>query len=141
MKKCNDCKIEKQLKDFYKSTHKPDGLTPKCKECTKKRNKEWRKNNPQKHKAWFEKQDAQRKVLLESFHFQGCVKCGESRRYVLDAHHVNPDEKTIRISQVRVSLDKLKKELTKCISLCSNCHREYHYLEKKNNINIKEFLK
>jgi predicted HNH restriction endonuclease len=32
-------------------------------------------------------------------------------------------------------------ELKKCIPICSNCHREFHYLEKQNNITIKEYLK
>ena len=134
MKKCNTCIIEKPLSEFHKNRNK-------CKPCDKQYSKEWRKNNPEKHKAWFEKQDLERKSLLESFHSQGCAKCGESRIYVLDAHHVNPEDKSLRVSQVRISLDKLKEELTKCISLCSNCHREFHYLERKDKINVEEYLK
>ena len=37
------------------------------------------------------------------------------------------------------SLDKLKVESDKCKLLCSNCHREFHYLEKT-GITIQEYL-
>jgi predicted HNH restriction endonuclease len=30
-----------------------------------------------------------------------------------------------------------KEELKKCIPLCSNCHRDFHFLEKKTGISIK----
>jgi len=32
------------------------------------------------------------------------------------------------------------KEIEKCILLCSNCHREFHYFEKVNKITIQEYL-
>lgn len=60
-----------------------------------------------------------------------CQICGESRWYVLDFHHIN--KKTVEISTLarqRVSLQRLKLEIDKCIIVCSNCHRELHYKEK-----------
>jgi hypothetical protein len=60
-----------------------------------------------------------------------CEICGESRWYTLDFHHI--DKKTIEIStlvRIGCSLDTLLKEMSKCIIVCSNCHRELHYLEK-----------
>lgn len=30
--------------------------------------------------------------------------------------------------------------MKKCIILCANCHREFHYLERLNGITIDEFL-
>ena len=58
-----------------------------------------------------------------------CSTCGESDFRCLDFHHKNPDRKDIAISQVNKfgwSIEKIKKELAKCIVLCSNCHRRRH---------------
>lgn len=58
-----------------------------------------------------------------------CSICGESRLWVLDFHHVNPDEKEDSISNLvhTGNIDKIKKEMEKCIVLCANCHRDLHY--------------
>jgi|SRR5208337_1622524 len=53
-------------------------------------------------------------------------KCIEA----LDLHHINPNEKEISFGEMRANpqaLDKICKELEKCILLCCRCHREYHY--------------
>ena len=38
------------------------------------------------------------------------------------------------------TLEKVQEEIKKCIVLCSNCHHEFHYLEKNNNLTLKDFL-
>ena len=46
---------------------------------------------------------------------------------IYDFHHKNPQEKNFSWGAKRTSnWDNLKKELDKCILLCSNCHRELH---------------
>ena len=60
-----------------------------------------------------------------------CAKCGETRGYVLDFHHVNPEEKegTIATMIARNNMySHIEDEIKKCICLCANCHREYHFL-------------
>lgn len=32
-KMCSKCKIEKNIKEFYKDSQKPDGFYPSCKKC------------------------------------------------------------------------------------------------------------
>jgi hypothetical protein len=62
-----------------------------------------------------------------------CVKCGNQDYRVIDFHHLNQNEKEFNVGDmVEMSLDKIKKEISKCITLCSNCHRIYHWEE--NNI-------
>jgi hypothetical protein len=51
MKKCNKCNKEKSVEDFYKSKAYKDGLEKQCKECSLKRNKEYRERNAEKEKA------------------------------------------------------------------------------------------
>lgn len=74
-----------------------------------------------------------------------CAKCGDSRGYVLDFHHINPDEKENTIARMtsnNYQLDKVYDEIKKCIVLCANCHREFHYLQNKNsNFTLEEYLR
>lgn len=64
---------------------------------------------------------------------QKCAVCGETRPYVLDFHHINPEDKSHSISDMvstGYSLKAIMKEVEKCEVLCANCHRELHYKEK-----------
>lgn len=73
-----------------------------------------------------------------------CQKCGYNRcGAALEFHHINPEEKDDTISRMisnNYTLEKVQEEIKKCIVLCSNCHHEFHYLEKNNNITLKDFL-
>ena len=66
-----------------------------------------------------------------------CEKCGYDK-YIgaLDFHHLDPKEKDFSISnKLGCSWNKIKKELDKCILVCSNCHREIHK-EIRNNASV-----
>jgi len=58
-----------------------------------------------------------------------CQCCGYDK-YIgaLEFHHIDPNEKDFSLSHrgYCYSWDKVKKELDKCILVCSNCHREIH---------------
>ncbi len=59
-----------------------------------------------------------------------CVDCGERHPAALQFHHLNAEDKQFNISDaVRrgTSLDRIKKEISKCIVLCANCHLIRHY--------------
>lgn len=67
-------------------------------------------------------------------------QCGEGHPACLQFHHINPSTKIKPIGQMVSegrSLSKIKKEISKCIVLCANCHAKLHYDEKlkKNNSN------
>lgn len=61
-----------------------------------------------------------------------CEKCGESRLYLIDFHHINPSDKSFTIGDGKHSLRRIVEEVNKCICLCKNCHWEFHYLYGKN---------
>ena len=70
-----------------------------------------------------------------------CAKCGDTRNYILEFHHKDPKQKEFTIGRMRnYSLEKIQKEIDKCIVLCCNCHREFHYLEKSDFITIEQYL-
>jgi transposase len=58
-----------------------------------------------------------------------CLICGYNRCVeAMDFHHLDPSKKEfgLSINGLSRSLDSIKKELDKCVILCSNCHREFH---------------
>ena len=57
-----------------------------------------------------------------------CRKCGYNKYYgALTFHHIDPSKKRYEWKQMKYLHRKLiRKELDKCILLCSNCHAELH---------------
>lgn len=73
------------------------------------------------------------KIKIMAVEYLGgkCVKCGYNK-YVgaLEFHHVDGNKDFgIAAKGYTRSWEKIKKELDKCILLCSNCHREIHHEE------------
>ena len=71
-----------------------------------------------------------RQRKLEAIEYLGgkCLDCGgEFHSSVYDFHHLNPNEKEFKPSALFGNkFETLKKELDKCVLLCSNCHRIRH---------------
>ena len=58
-----------------------------------------------------------------------CVVCGYNRcMECLDFHHIDPQKKDFGLSSrgITRSWEKIKKEINKCILICSRCHGEIH---------------
>lgn len=59
-----------------------------------------------------------------------CQICGYDKcKSALELHHINPEEKDFSFGYIMTrcrSWALMYSELTKCILLCSNCHREIH---------------
>lgn len=69
----------------------------------------------------------QRTELINRFKLGGCVICGyNSSMVALDFHHLDPKTKELDIWQKSYKYERIKKEITKCIVVCANCHREIH---------------
>ena len=95
--------------------------------------KEWHQRNKERRREVSNKNRRERHEIVNKYkEDHPCEKCGESRFYVLDFHHKdNKDKKgTIaRLIRSKYTLPVIMEEIDKCIVLCSNCHRELHYLE------------
>ena len=73
-----------------------------------------------------------KKIELVEYKGGSCQMCGYNKCFeALEFHHTNPNEKDFTISGKSWSLERLKKEADKCILVCSNCHKEIHFEEKK----------
>lgn len=110
IRNCRFCGMSEVETEFYNRGYH-------CKIC-------WSKNQRDKYsKIQKEYNDYKSKI--------GCRKCGENRFYMLDFHHIDPKDKSFEISDRQRASFKNKEvqdEIKKCIILCSNCHRELHYL-------------
>lgn len=71
------------------------------------------------------------KIKQESVEYKGgkCCICGYNK-YIgaLEFHHLNPDEKDFSIGSKGYTrgYESVRRELDKCICVCSNCHKEIH---------------
>lgn len=63
-----------------------------------------------------------------------CQECGYSRcTAALEFHHKDGTKKERNISQECLATwSRLVEEIKKCRLLCSNCHKELHYMCKEN---------
>jgi len=79
-----------------------------------------------------------RKKLFAIESFGGkCQRCGYDRCIdALEFHHADESLKKEKPCYIimRWSWEKAKKELEKCVLLCSNCHRETHHKSLDTNI-------
>ena len=157
LKTCVVCKKELPISCFYKRKDSKDGHRNECKYCDKLNNKqyykshqqqilnhvaqyteqnkekikqyqnEYRKSNAEKLKDCIIKRSINKRQKLDSYKTL-CIKCGENRFYLIDFHHIDPSTKCFTIgNSYRCNDEKIKKEVSKCVCLCANCHREFHY--------------
>ena len=128
-KQCTKCKRILPLSEFNwrdktKGTRRAD-----CKYC----HNQYMKDAYKKKQQEIEQLKASNK----------CAKCGESRGYMLDFHHIDPSIKKEGIAQMianNYNLNEVYNEIEKCICLCANCHREFHHFERYNNITLEDYL-
>ena len=73
----------------------------------------------------------EKKKLLVEYKGGKCEKCGYDKCMgALEFHHLDPKQKDFHLSKTSLSFNKMKEEVDKCILVCSNCHKEIHWLQK-----------
>jgi len=78
---------------------------------------------------------------VKSINYLGgkCVNCNESNIFKITFHHLNKNEKEFEYGEYTgYKWSVIKKELDKCITLCQNCHKEFHYNENVIRNNYKK---
>ena len=128
-KKCSSCEREKLINEFRFRNKQLGILQTQCKDCCSAAGKAHYQAN---RKEQIKKQVARNKALFDKFReFKktlSCSACNESTWYCLDFHHLDPSKKDFELALVtnRVSWKKVVAEVSKCVCLCSNCHRKVH---------------
>ena len=134
------CGLEKSLGDFYKRFEGILNRRSNCKVCELDRNRKYctehigkvrkrlakyRKANRKKINEHQKIRNRKTKETLVKENGGKCQICGYNRCIAaLDFHHNNPDTKENQIKDL--SLELARKEIKKCILVCSNCHKEIH---------------
>ena len=99
----------------------------KRKECRRR----WYANNPESEKRHVKKRKNKIKKWFEDYKLRLCCsKCSENHPATLDFHHKFRKNKEMDVAKMvyeGYSIERIKKELKKCIVLCANCHRKEHY--------------
>lgn len=118
-RKCKKCGKELPISEFDEGRHQ-------CKECRRKYRSQHRKDKPEIHRA----QQNRRSQRVKEWFYEmktPCIICGESEPVCIDFHHIDPNEKEFTIGKYRSrSKEWLTQEISKCVCLCSNCHRKVH---------------
>lgn len=129
-KKCTKCGRILPIIEFNWSNKAKGTRRSECKYC---------------HSDYMKQKYQEKKNLVQEIKSScACAKCGETRGYVLDFHHINPSEKNetiARLTSNTSNINKVYDEIKKCIVLCANCHREFHYLQERNeDFTIEDYL-
>ena len=145
MKICSKCKVEKPTDEFRWRNKSKGVLHSQCKECEKARDKIHYQESKLRREAVFQTalfQKNRNVAIVEKAKECGCKKCGEKRSYVLDFHHINPQEKSATINHLIKSGSEqtLLTEIDKCDVLCANCHREFHHLNHLTDLSYEEYI-
>lgn len=89
------------------------------------------KNNKEKHRLKQQQRRKEIKAYVESLK-ESCIICGDNEKCYIDFHHKNSDEKDFTIADAGMhkwSNKKIFEEVSKCVSICSNHHRQLHYYD------------
>ena len=103
---------------------------------------EWKEYQRNYQRGWYERHKTKRLAMIYGRkatmyeYIQDikkqlcCADCGERHPATLHFHHLNSEEKKFTIGDAvnrGFSLNRIKKEIEKCIVLCANCHAIRHF--------------
>jgi len=111
-KNCPKCNKLLPLTEFYKQTDRKNGASF-CKKCF----------NRYCMDRWIQKK---KDAVIDK---GGCCsRCGYNKCLdALEFHHLDPSTKEFDWAKLKMRSNKaISLELSKCILVCSNCHREIH---------------
>lgn len=128
-KHCGKCDKNLPISEFGKNKARYDGLQSHCKSCRRLINNEYYKNSEVRRetvKRNRNKFKLANDIYINNLKKEGCSYCEETEPCTLDFHHLYDKKFNISEKRDRLSTENLKKEIEKCILVCSNCHRKIH---------------
>ena len=137
LKKCQMCKLDLPEDDIHFASRHDRGkkqYQSNCRDCQKNYRKQHYLSNREKYIKKAKKyRETFTEWIVEYKKNLKCEICNENRYGVLDFHHKDPKEKDIEISVLVKTCNKKRilDEISKCMVVCSNCHRDLHHQERQ----------
>lgn len=133
MKKCSLCGEIKSLEEFNRKGLLKSGeikYQSLCRVCNSIKCRDYYSKNKNYHLTVIGKNKkryrlARQKFIREVKRINGCIFCDEKEICCLDFHHLHSKDFLLSSNKI-TSIEKIKRELSKCVCLCSNCHRKVH---------------
>ena len=130
-KVCVVCKKRRRRTSFNKNRSRKDGVQSRCKLCDRAYARGlYRKGDRKYKKAIYtrrtERLREKREWIVGYLRDHPCVDCGERDIVVLEFDHMNSSEKVDGVMSLLnkgASLNRIKREVAKCVVRCANCHR------------------
>lgn len=137
-KVCSNCGKELPISQFCFKDKVNNIRSPRCLECDRASKREsYRKHYASNRDKFNQRRkiyENDNKEFINSIKQSGCLICKENDVACLDFHHLQDKEFNISTKINSLSKENLRKEIDKCVVLCSNCHRKLHYY----NLSIEE---
>lgn len=134
MKYCPKCNLKLPLVRFGKNSRRYDGLQAYCRMCRNKYVRDRYAADPKKQRSRVERNDKRYREIVRTFirNYKldhPCVDCGETNPIVLEFDHVR-GTKSFNIGSsiaLKLSIQKVQSEISKCEVRCANCHKIVTY--------------
>lgn len=143
-RKCIRCGQELPTSEFYPKAsrvcrsckeiyHYPTVHAEQCKQyrAIKRKNPAYVESEKKRAKEYYHKTAQKRRDDWLAEYRTACLKCGETRSWVLVWHHIDPCTKKYNIGNGCTRKDRQQEiieETKKCVNLCENCHRDFHHI-------------
>ncbi len=127
---CNGCQTDKDIDEFAFKNRIKGTRQSRCHPCRQK----GCKLSYEKHRDVTYRRNKRTRVRYKGRwddfkRTQKCLFCPEIEPVCFDFHHIDPSQKDFNLGDMikkQMSWDSLMEEVSKCICVCSNCHRKLH---------------
>lgn len=141
MKHCGGCGQDVPRTEFNRSSSTRDGLQTICRECNKRKAREYYAKNREQHVKVIVARRKASRVSAQEFlaHYllsHPCVDCGETDVRVLDFDHREGVKKTAMVTRLAANgfgRARLEAEIAMCDVRCRNCHARVTYQRANNS--------
>jgi hypothetical protein len=125
-KHCKGCDDDKPIEEFRFQPSKGRRLA-RCTACKRAYDNTWHKDHADLDRKLTLAKERNRKTaqaVAEYLQSHPCVDCGEDDIVVLDFDHLrDKDDNVAGLISRRCSLQRIMREIAKCVVRCANCHR------------------
>jgi hypothetical protein len=89
--------------------------------------REWAQRNRHRLAGYRQRKKEEVRGIIAEAKSGGCIRCGEADPPCLDFHHLRDKDSVVAgLACAGWSVERVRREIAKCVVLCANCHRKFH---------------